>query len=210
MLVSELDLPTFDYTDPALRGESFHRVLGQLAERSWLVRSDLGYVVLEREAVMEFLRDRRLSFPSVQILELQGITEGPVHDRTKNGLMAQTGADHSRLRRLVSPAFTPKATERLKPRLRELLDELWADAAPEGRCDFVTAFAERLPSMVIAELLGLPGEEKRLLSGRSTCRASSRSTSALIVRPWSGPTSRSTATSARWSRSAGAVLTTRT
>jgi cytochrome P450 len=159
---ADLDLPVLDHTDRELRGERFHAVLGDLARQHWLGRTDLGYVVLGREPVMELLRDRRLAFPAVQLLELQGITEGPVYDRTAKGLMARTGDDHARLRRIVSPAFTPRATERLRPRLHELLEELWAGIATEGRCDFVTDVATRLPSMVIAELLGLPGEAERL------------------------------------------------
>jgi cytochrome P450 len=160
--VADLDLPVLDHTDPELRGERFHAVLGDMARRSWLGRTDLGFVVLEREAVMALLRDRRLAFPAVELLELQGITEGPVYDRTAKGLMARHGDDHARLRRIVSPAFTPKANDRLRPRLHELLGELWAGIAADGACDFVTALATPLPSMVIADLLGLPGESERL------------------------------------------------
>ncbi len=159
---AELDVPVLDHADPELRGERFHDVLGDLARQNWLGRTDLGFVVLARDAVMELLRDRRLAFPAVQLLELQGISDGPVYDRTAKGLMARHGEDHARLRRIVSPAFTPKATERIRPRLHDLLEELWAGIGPDGGCDFVTAVATRLPSMVIAELLGLPGEAERL------------------------------------------------
>jgi cytochrome P450 len=159
---ADLDVPVLDHADPTLRGERFHAVLGDMARRSWLGRTDLGFVVLEREAVMALLRDRRLAFPAVELLELQGITEGPVYDRTAKGLMARHGEDHARLRRIVSPAFTPKATDRLRPRLHLMLEELWASVAADGACDFVPAVATRLPSMVIAELLGLPGEAERL------------------------------------------------
>jgi cytochrome P450 len=159
---ADLDLPVLDYADAELRGERFHAVLGDLVRQHWLGRTDLGYVVLGREPVMELLRDRRLAFPAVQLLELQGITEGPVYDRTANGLMARTGDDHARLRRIVSPAFTPRATERLRPRLHTMLEELWSGIEGKGACDFVSDVATRLPSMVIAELLGLPGEAERL------------------------------------------------
>jgi cytochrome P450 len=160
--VADLDLPVLDALDPGLRGERFHRLLDELATRNWLVRSDLGYLVLERDAGMALLGDRRLAFPSVQILELQGVHEGPVYDRVRNGLMAKTGDDHTRLRRLVMPAFTPRAAERLRGRLHEMLEELWSRVATVGEMDFVDAFARPLPSMVIAELLGLPGEAARL------------------------------------------------
>lgn len=160
--VADVDLPALDPGDPSLRGAAFHEVLGALAAQGWLARSDLGYLVLERDAAMAFLGDRRFTFPSVQILELQGVHDGPVYDRTSNGLMARTGEDHARLRRLVTPAFTPRATDRLRPRIREMLGELWSRVAAAGKTEFVDDFARRLPSMVIAELLGLPGEDARL------------------------------------------------
>lgn len=161
-LVSEVELPEVDPLDPTLRGSRFHEVLDDLASRSWLARSPLGPIVLEHEAGLEFLRDRRLSFPSLELLELQGVTDGPMYERTKQGLLGQVGDDHARLRRLISPAFTPRATERLRPQVNTYLAQLWGAVAADGECDFVEAFARRLPSMVIAELLGLPGESDRM------------------------------------------------
>jgi len=161
-LLSEIDLPEVDPLDPALRGARFHEVLDDLASRSWLARSSLGTIVLEHAAGLEFLRDRRLSFPSLELLELQGVADGPVYERTKQGLLGQVGDDHARLRRLISPAFTPRATERLRPRVHAFLEQLWDAVAADGACDFVDAFARRLPSMLIAELLGLPGEADRM------------------------------------------------
>jgi cytochrome P450 len=158
MLVEDADLPLLTHDDPALAGERFHEVLDNLASRTWLVRSDLGYLVLGREPGMALLKDRRLSFPAVELLELQGLNDGVIYDRTTKGLMAQSGQAHARLRRLVSAAFTPRQVERLRPRLREYLASLWQDIASAGRCDVVTALARPLPSMAIAELLGVPGD----------------------------------------------------
>ena len=158
MLAEDADLPQLNHDDPALAGENFHEVLDDLASRSWLVRSDLGYLVLGREQGMALLKDRRLSFPSVELLELQGLSDGIIYERTTKGLMAQSGQAHARLRRLVSAAFTPRQVERLRPRLREYLAALWADIAPQGRCEVVTALARPLPSTAIAELLGVPGD----------------------------------------------------
>jgi cytochrome P450 len=157
-LAEDVDLPLLAHDDPAMAGERFHEVLDDLASRSWLVRSDLGYLVLGREAGMALLKDRRLSFPAVELLELQGLHEGVIYDRTTKGLMAQSGQAHARLRRLVSAAFTPRQVERLRPRLREILADLWQDIAPAGECEAVTALARPLPSMAIAELLGVSGD----------------------------------------------------
>src|SRR6201986_2600653 len=79
--------------------------------------------------------------------------------------------DHTRLRRLVSKAFTPRAVEALRPRITGLVDEM-LDAAerqgPRARVDLVDALAFPLPFAVIAEMLGTPPadhERIRQLSG---------------------------------------------
>src|SRR5580698_2364419 len=102
MLVQDAELPLLAHDDPALAGDRFHEALDDLAGRGWLVRSDLGYIVLRREPGMALLKDRRLSFPAVELLELQGLSEGIIHDSTTRGLMAQSGQAHARLRRPVA------------------------------------------------------------------------------------------------------------
>jgi cytochrome P450 len=171
MLAEDADLPLLTHDDPAFAGDQFHEVLDDLASRSWLVRSDLGYLVLGREPGMAMLKDRRLSFPSVELLELQGLNDGIIYERTTNGLMAQSGQPHARLRRLVSAAFTPRQVERLRPGLREYLANLWQDIAASGRCEVVTALARPLPSMAIAELLGVPGDAALLARWSASLQA---------------------------------------
>src|SRR5262249_42850507 len=101
---------------------------------------------------------RRLAVTAVELRELRGLTDGIISDATTKGRMAQPGQPHARLRRLVSAAFTPRQVERLRPRLRAYLAGLWQDIAQTGRCDVVTALAPPLPSMAIAQLLGVPGD----------------------------------------------------
>src|SRR5215471_13160402 len=64
--------------------------------------------------------------------------------------------DHTRLRRLVSKAFTPRAIQALRPRITELVDEMLGAMAAERRVDLVDALAFPLPFSVIAEMLGAP------------------------------------------------------
>lgn len=158
MLLAELDLPSYDHIDPTVTGDAFHDALGALARQTWIAKGAMGYAVLDREAGNAVLRDRRMAFPALELLELQGVTSGPIWDRTADGLMVQSGEAHSRLRRQLAPAFTPRATERLRPRLRELVRELWEPVAGTGQVEFVEAVAEPLPSRAIAELLGVPGD----------------------------------------------------
>jgi len=85
--------------------------------------------------------------------------------------MAQSGPPHARLRRLVAGAFTPRQVERLRPRLREYLAGLWQDIAAAGECDVVTDLARPLPSMAIAELLGVPGDAPLLARWSASLQA---------------------------------------
>ena len=161
-VVFQLDLPQVDFDDPTLRGDRFHDVLRDLRERHWLARTEVGVLVLDRTVAVEVLRDRRLAFPALQLLQLQGITRGSVWDRTVNGLMVQKGEPHIRLRRLAAPAFTPRAIARLREALRRFLADLWDAEAGDGRCEFVASFAQPIPSRVIAEMLGVPDQAERL------------------------------------------------
>jgi cytochrome P450 len=159
---STLDLPELDYQDPTLRGERFHSVLRQAARDSWLARTAVGFLVLERDLAIEVLRDHRLAFPALQMLLLQGVSEGPIWERTVNGVMVKVGGPHLRLRRLVAPAMSPRSIGTVRARVRALAEDRWRNVAAEGWCEFVATFAKPIPSAVIADLLGLPGEADRL------------------------------------------------
>ncbi|WP_431232335.1 cytochrome P450 [Mycolicibacterium psychrotolerans] len=66
---------------------------------------------------------------------------------------------HTRLRRLVSRAFTPRAIDGLHDRIHEITNRALDDLDGQSHCDLIEAFAARIPIEVIAEMLGLPREE---------------------------------------------------
>ena len=158
-LVSELELPQLDYTDPGLRGERFHTVMRELRERSWIAASPLGYFVLDREAATHFQRSRSAVFPGAKVAELFGVSEGPLHEELSRNILNLEGADHRRLRNLVNPAFTPRAADRWRPAMRRYVRELFERVAGAGRCEFVGEFAKPYPSLVIATVMGAPLED---------------------------------------------------
>ena len=67
--------------------------------------------------------------------------------------------DHTRLRKLVSKAFTPRAIERLRPRVEELVDQLLTPLARRGELDLIRDFAVPFPVTIIAEMLGIPAAD---------------------------------------------------
>ncbi|MGA2320196.1 MAG: cytochrome P450 [Solirubrobacteraceae bacterium] len=161
-LVSELELPAFDYTDPSMRGERFHAAMRELRSEGWLAQGPFGYMVLDRESGEFFLRTRSAIFPGMKIAEIFDVTDGPLYEQMKRNILHINGPDHTRLRSLVNPALSARAVERYRPAMREFLQELFAQAVDragpgaEVSCEFVEAFAKPYPAQVIAEVMGAP------------------------------------------------------
>ncbi|MFB7918624.1 cytochrome P450 [Streptomyces sp. NPDC056061] len=96
----------------------------------------------------------------------------PAHAKGKTGIPGERKAelmthllnidppDHTRLRRLVSKAFTPRRVAEFAPRVQELTDRLIDRFAAEGRADLIHDFAFPLPIYAICDLLGVPREDQ--------------------------------------------------
>ncbi|HEY2812005.1 MAG TPA: cytochrome P450 [Acidimicrobiales bacterium] len=76
--------------------------------------------------------------------------------------------DHTRLRRLVSKAFTPRRIEQLREHVKEITEELLADVKPGEPFDAIATLAYPLPVIVICELMGVPVEDRHLFEGWSS------------------------------------------
>ncbi len=87
----------------------------------------------------------------------------PELDQTRLMLVNMDPPQHTKYRRLVSQGFTPRQVARLEPHIRELASQIIDRVAPKGECDFVTEVAAELPLLVIAELMGVPVEDRRLI-----------------------------------------------
>ena len=160
-LVTERDLPAFDYTAPDFSADRYHHQLAQGRAQGWLARSPLAYLVLDREAGEFFLRSRAAAFPGRQIAEFFGITSGPLWDHIDTNILNLTGPAHRRLRALVGPAFTPRAADRWRPVMRDFLAQLWDAVSPATACEFMAAVARPYPALTIAAVLGAPAADAK-------------------------------------------------
>ncbi len=88
-------------------------------------------------------------------------------DRRRRSFLSLDPPDHTRLRRLVSQAFTPRVIARLAPRITEVTDELLDAAAGTGSIELVSQLAYLLPVRIISELLGVPAQDHSTFAGWS-------------------------------------------
>lgn len=104
-----------------------------------------------------FTRDFRAIMPPERLAQLP---QDPIFRLVDNHLLNKDGADHRRLRGLVSKAFTPRMIGQMRPRIQAIADELLDQIADQGTADLVETYAFPLPIIVIAELLGIPAEDR--------------------------------------------------
>jgi cytochrome P450 len=132
-----------------------------------------AYLVVGYEEARVALNDSRLSKDMHAALASgEGVVaEGLPGPSFARHMLSVDPPDHTRLRRLVSSAFTPRRVEQLRPRVHAIVDDLLdaiASAGPDARIDLVSAFAFPLPFTVICELLGVPEPERAALGAGFT------------------------------------------
>lgn len=155
-----LDLPEFDTADVSLQGARFHEVVEQLAATSWLARVPLGYLTLDRDAGEFFLRTKSATFPGQMIAEAFGVAStGPLREEIDNNILHIDGERHQRLRNVLNPFFTPRASQRWRSVMGGIISDICADVVAAGRCEFVSAVAAPYPAQVIATVMGAPRED---------------------------------------------------
>ena len=116
-----------------------------LSSDQWLVRNMFGYEVLRYEDATAVLRDKRWHSAVSRIPELMGITNPDFLERQQVSILSAEGDMHTRLRRLVAPAFSPRAADRLRPFMREVIGGLVDKVAADGRADFADRHLRAVP-----------------------------------------------------------------
>ncbi|PZG96600.1 cytochrome P450 [Streptomyces sp. NTH33] len=166
--MSALSDLAFDPWDPAFVADPYPAYAELRARGRVLYYEPSDQWLVPRHAdVSALLRDRRLgrTYQHRFTHEEFGRTapppeHEPFHVLNDHGMLDLEPPDHTRIRRLVSKAFTPRTVERLKPYVHRLANELVSALVEAGGGDLLTDVAEPLPVAVIAEMLGIPEADR--------------------------------------------------
>ncbi len=144
-----------------------HAIFAALREMGpivWLTRHR-AWMFTTHEAVRLGFHDQRLS--SDRLTPLEGRLDdasraamGQTFDLLRGWMVFHDEPEHARLREPLRRTFTPSRVTDLRPRIEEIVDELLDDLADIDEPDLVRDFAFPLPAIVIAELLGVPAEDR--------------------------------------------------
>lgn len=149
-----------------------YRQYRQLRELRPVHQSPFGPWTLTRyDDVSKLLRDPSLSVEDANATEDRRARLYPDDDeRRQRGTLSILNLDppdHTRLRRLVSKAFTPRRVEMLVPKMQSLVDDMLDAVEPAGKMDVIADLAFPLPFAVISEMLGMPEGDRDQLRGWS-------------------------------------------
>jgi cytochrome P450 len=150
-----------------------YRQYAALREHDPVHRSPLEVWVLFRyDDIVGVLRDSSLSVQvdnATPTARMQMFAEQAPEERERgaHSILNVDPPDHTRLRRLVSKAFTPKMVHELRPRIQALVDEALDAMAARGEADMISDLAFPLPFTVISEMLGMPDGNRDEVRGWS-------------------------------------------
>jgi cytochrome P450 len=159
-------MSTFNPMDPEFLADpypTYHR----LREEDPVHHSPMDFWVLTRyEDVAAVLRDPRfIKEPLVSMVAARfGASVPP---GVGLSMLDRDPPDHTRLRSLVSKAFTPRVVEGLRPRIQKMVDDLITRAEAVGTMDLIEEFAYPIPVNVICEMLGVPVDDHERFKGWS-------------------------------------------
>ena len=160
--LSELELPTveFDFAD----AEEHRNALLALSKESWIAKGVFAYPIFKYEDCVAILRDKRWHSAAALAAEAFGVNDPRLKERRRQSILSAEGDVHTRLRRLVAPSFSPRAADRLRPFMREVMNSLIDPVAKNGKCDLATDICDPYPIPIICELLGAPKKDWQLFS----------------------------------------------
>ena len=162
----ELELATLDTTGLDRRAALESAM--SIAHQSWLARTDVGFAAMHYDDAISILRDKRFHNALANLRDAVPDTQSGYFENRRQSILGMEGEDHLRLRRLVSPAFTPAAADRHRATMREVFTNLLEPALAAGRCDFMVEVADPYPIPVICEVLGAPSSDAPLFSQWAT------------------------------------------
>ena len=161
----------YDPWDPTFIADPYP-ALGRLRDQAPIAYDERTnqWLVSRHSDVNALLRDRRLgrSYLHVASHEAWGRTpppadQAPFWDLLAVQMIDMEPPDHTRLRRMVTKAFTPRTVEGLRPRIEGIVGDVIEHARGLGEFDLIADLLELVPVTVIAELLGIPEADRHLL-----------------------------------------------
>lgn len=154
-----LDRTFLDDPYPTYHALRRHDPVRRLADGSYFLTRYDDIVSVYRDPVL-FSSDKKVDFKP-------NLGDSPLYEHHTTSLVFNDPPRHTRVRKLLAPAFTPRALRALQTRVEAQVDRLLDRAEERGRIDLIADLASALPVQLIGDMLGVPQDERGPLRGWS-------------------------------------------
>ncbi|PXX68953.1 hypothetical protein DFR70_102639 [Nocardia tenerifensis] len=164
----------------ARRGDPFAELMGgprgvadpyplieRLRGEGRLIRTPIAWATFDHELCRSILRDNRFGVRTTESFDIPGPMQKlakhsplPPNPVEPPSMLVIDPPEHTRMRKPVASAFTPRAIGRLRDRVETVTAELLEALPAGGSADLITAFAAQVPIAIISEMLGFPDSDK--------------------------------------------------
>lgn len=157
--LKHVDRTFFDDPYPTYRALREHDPVHRMPDGSYFLTryADCNAIYRDSET---WSSDKKLDFRP-------NFGDSLLYEHHTTSLVFNDAPYHTRVRKLLAPAFTPRALKALRPRIESLVDRLLDQAAVRGRFDLIDDFASAIPVQLIGDMLGVPEDEREPLRGWS-------------------------------------------
>jgi cytochrome P450 len=157
--LKRLDQAFLDDPYPTYRALRNHDPVHRMPDGSYMLTRYADCVEVYRNAAV-WSSDKRIEFRA-------NFADSLLYEHHTTSLVFNDPPAHTRVRKLLTPAFAPRALKALQPRIESLVDRLLEQAAERSHIDLIEDFAAAIPVQLIGDLLGIPSAERGALRGWS-------------------------------------------
>ena len=159
--VNDLEMPSMasrmELKADGVKRSDFISMSRGVAEDTWIARSGFGYNILSHKDVSAILKDGRWHAAMGLLADLNPYTTPEFKARRKTGMLAIDGEAHRRLKKLVSPHFSPMMAEQMRPEMHQVMLEL-IEPFIGTKFDISKEVFSKYPTKIICKILGIPDE----------------------------------------------------
>jgi cytochrome P450 len=141
------------------RGQSIYDLFRDLREQAPIARTHVGVTLALRNRHVALITSDATRQIETESKMMQGIFDGPIFEFTRLAMLFANGPTHIKRRMPVARTFAFKLMDAMRPKIREMAEQMIRERIGKGPIDFVGEVATQMPARIIAEILGIPRED---------------------------------------------------
>ena len=159
--VHDLQLPMVDTKFVPSERDTYQQLehARQTAKQTWIAKTAFGFAILHHDDIEAILKDKRWHNALTLIVKANPYTSDEYKTRRAQSIICLEGEDHSRIKKLVQPAFNPSNVNKLRPYMRQYMNSLIDEVIHLGECDLQKDVFDKYPVNMICKILGVPDDD---------------------------------------------------